>query len=316
MRLKDALHCDKVIKCTPEQLEKFKKKMLGKKETPLDKEKLIQNFQYVLNYKKDPPDERDYKFENKYKTFSNMIAKLPAKVDHTPLMSPVRDQGQLGSCVGFAVTAMKEWQETVEHKEEVSEGKTDHREGKVYDLSEAWVYWNAKKIDPWPGEEGTSIRYAMKVLNRLGVPTEQGWPYDDVNIGEPKSWATLVARWSYVAEYWSISSLSELKLALSKSPVPIGVPCFEEIFFVGNDGIVKYPSNPNNIYGGHAICAVGYDDNKKLVKFKNSWGKFWGDGGYGYLPYTYIRDFLWDAWTCTDVRVRKTMLKETKSLYG
>ena len=109
---------------------------------------------------------------------------------------------------------------------------------------------------------------------------------------------------------------SLLKLALSKAPVPIGIPCFEEIFYVGSNGIVKYPTNPDKIYGGHAICTVGYDDSTQLVKFKNSWGPYWGKGGYGFLPYKYIEDFLWDAWTCTDIRVRKSMLKETKSLYG
>ena len=282
----------------------------------MDKEKLIKNFGYDLNYRKDPSDERDYKFQSKYKTFSRMLANLPTSVDHTPLMSAVRDQGNLGSCVGFAVTAMKEWQETKENKDEISEGKEDYRKGKEYDLSESWVYWNAKKIDPWPGEEGTSIRYAMKVLNKIGVPTEKAWPYKDVNVGEPKPWATLVARWAWIADYWSISTLSELKVALSKNPVPIGIPCFYEIFFVGSDGKVAYPSDPDTMYGGHAICAVGYDDTTQLVKFKNSWGKYWGDGGYGYLPYKYVEDFLWDAWTCTDLRVRKTMLKETKSLYG
>jgi len=273
-------------------------------------------FEWILNYKKDPEDERDFKLSSKFKSFDTVLAKLPARVDHTPDMTPIRDQGQLGSCVGFAVTAMKEWQEAKEHEAELAEGKKDHRKGKEYDLSESWVYWNAKKIDPWPGEEGTSIRYAMKVLNRLGTPTEKGWPYDDVNIGEPKSWATLVAKWSWIADYWRVSTLDELKVALSKGPVPIGIPCFEEIFYVGSDGVIAYPMNPDNIYGGHAVCAVGYDDLTKLVKFKNSWGRYWGKGGYGYINYAYVRDFLWDAWTCNDIRVRKTMLKETKSLYG
>jgi C1A family cysteine protease len=273
-------------------------------------------FEWVLNYKKDPTDERDFQLASKYKSFGNVLARVPNKVDHTPDMTPVRDQGYLGSCVGFAVTAMKEWQEAKEHEAELAEGKKDHRKGKVYDLSEAWVYWNAKKIDPWPGEEGTSIRFAMKVLNRLGVPTEKGWPYDDVNIGEPKPWATLVAKWSWIADYWRVSTLEELKVALSKGPVPIGIPCFEEIFYVGSDGVIPYPMNPDNIYGGHAVCAVGYDDDKKLVKFKNSWGKYWGKGGYGYINYAYVNDFLWDAWACNDIRVRKSMLKETKSLYG
>ena len=83
---------------------------------------------------------------------------------------------------------------------------------------------------------------------------------------------------------------------------------------VGNDGIVPYPSQPNNCYGGHAICATGFNDDKKLIKFKNSWGKGWGQNGYGYISYDYINDFMWDAWTCNDISVTRDMLKETKSL--
>jgi C1A family cysteine protease len=46
--------------------------------------------------------------------------------------------------------------------------------------------------------------------------------------------------------------------------------------------------------GGHAVVAVGYDDNRKIgkdkgaVKIRNSWGTNWGAGGYGWLPYSYI----------------------------
>jgi C1A family cysteine protease len=64
------------------------------------------------------------------------------------------------------------------------------------------------------------------------------------------------------------------------------------------------------LYGGHAICFVGYDSKKKLIKFKNSWGTNWGDNGYGYLPYNYINDFCWDAWAVKDINVTKEMLKK------
>jgi C1A family cysteine protease len=46
----------------------------------------------------------------------------------------------------------------------------------------------------------------------------------------------------------------------------------------------------------HAVLAVGYDDKTELLKFQNSWGERWGQGGYGYLPYRYFETRLLDAW--------------------
>ena len=40
--------------------------------------------------------------------------------------------------------------------------------------------------------------------------------------------------------------------------------------------------------GGHAIAAVGYDDDKEYFIVRNSWGTEWGDNGYCYIPYTYL----------------------------
>ncbi len=299
------IYCDTIIVCSIEERSKYLKS--PRKLKRAQERKL--SMQFPLTYKKDPDDERDYKFQT-------LLLEAPletaSKIDHSENISPIKDQGQLGSCVGFAVTAMKEWQEKIEHEAELEAGKKG--KSKVYDLSESWLYWNCKKIDAWPNEEGTSIRYAMQVLQKIGVPTEKAWPYDDVNIGDPKRWATLVARWNTIGSYWRVDNLTELKAALNDAPVPIGVACFLEIFYTGADGVVDYPANSNDIYGGHAILAVGYDDATQLVKFKNSWGGTWGENGYGYLPYEYINDFMWDAWACKDIAVTKDMLKGTREL--
>jgi len=267
----------------------------------------IQKESRNLNLMKDPNDTRDFKFS------VGRRIHLSQRVDWQSKMSPVKNQGNLGSCVGFAVTAVKEFQEQMEHIREVKAGKVDHRKDDNYDLSESWIYWMSKKIDPWPYEEGTSIRYAMKVLHKIGVPTEEAWSYGTQHT-DPKVWAPMIAKWGLIKSYERITSLQELKQALKFGPVAIGIACFEEIFRTNQYGFVEMPKNPQYCYGGHAVCVVSYNDVAQQVKFKNSWGTAWGDKGYGRLSYEYIQNYMWDAWICKDLSVTKKMLEGTRKL--
>ncbi|MEK7253378.1 MAG: C1 family peptidase, partial [Bacteroidota bacterium] len=38
-------------------------------------------------------------------------------------------------------------------------------------------------------------------------------------------------------------------------------------------------------FSGHAMCAIGYDDQRKAVQIMNSWGNEWGEKGVAWIPY-------------------------------
>jgi C1A family cysteine protease len=272
------------------------------------------NYFFKSGFIPDKEDTRDFLYSS---TPSIQKASIPPIVDHSGEMSPIKYQGSFGSCVAFAVCALKEWQEKTEDESEIKAGKDYKRKSVDYNFSEQWVYWNCKKIDPWPNSEGTNIRSAMKVLQRIGVPIEEAWPYKEgsVDIGKPHQWANLIARWSIIGSYWRITTLDELKRALVESPVVIGMEIFEEFYEMPNSlGYVPMPKNRDKSYGGHAVCAVGYDENKKCIKIKNSWSIFWGDRGYAWLPYDYVNEFVDDMWVAQDISVTRDMLKGARNL--
>jgi hypothetical protein len=272
--------------------------------------KQIVNFngkELSLSCFKDKKDNRDYKINN---ILSQKNLNLPSKISYRDQMSPVKNQGKLGSCVGFAMAAMKEWQEQQEYLNEISEGSLYRRDKDHYNLSEQWIYYKSKEIDPWPNMEGTSIRCALKQISKLGIPPEEGWVYNDSEKGKPKPWSHMISKWRGGGSYFRIN-YNNLNSSIYKyGPIVIGIVCFREIFNVGTDGFIPYPKYPFEQFGGHAICLTGFDRDKNIYEFKNSWSSLWGHYGYGYLPGEYLKDFMLDAWVLLDTDVTKDMLKK------
>jgi C1A family cysteine protease len=86
-----------------------------------------------------------------------------------------------------------------------------------------------------------------------------------------------------------------------------GFPSFDKS---DTKGGIPYPGEGESAEWGHAIVAVGYDDEKKIkntnnnkettgaLLIRNSWGKEWGDKGYGWMPYDYVLNNLaMDFWS-------------------
>lgn len=266
-----------------------------------------------LNYIPDGMDKSDYEFNRRlFKNLtknkqSKILKLLPKQIDHTPNMTPVKDQGQLGSCVAFATVALKEWQEWQEYLR--IKHIHDLNENHFSDLSEQWVYHKAKEIDNINGE-GTTIRAALNVLRKYGVPPEKSWVYSDRIKGQPDEESEDFAKYTRVGRFFRINNkVNHLKLALLHTPVPLGVVTTKS-FFKTHDGVIQDDKRNRGKHGGHAICAVGYDNRRKLIKFKNSWSARWGDRGYGYLSYKYFKKYCMVAWAVDDIHVPVDYLKQ------
>ncbi|MHC4696600.1 MAG: C1 family peptidase [Planctomycetota bacterium] len=227
-------------------------------------------------------------------------ASLPALVDHRENCSPIEDQGSLGSCTAQACAGMVEYMER-------------RATGRHIDASRLFLYKVTRKLLGWTGDTGAFLRSTMKALVLFGIPPEECWAYDIATFeNEPDPFL-----YSYAANYKALQYLrldppslpdAEVRDAVraalaAKYVVMFGFSVFSSL---NEEPDIPYPSALDALRGGHAVLAVGYDDDRHCpnatpgaLLIRNSWGTGWGDDGYGWLPYDFIVNGLaTDFWTC------------------
>lgn len=235
----------------------------------------------------DLPDHRD-------KLYSSIAAppkKLPSKVDLRASCPPVEDQGQLGSCTANALVGNLEFLEK----------KAGHT---VTDLSRLFIYYNERAMEGTIGEDaGAAIRDGVKSLVKLGVCSEKIWPYNIAKFTQkPSRTCFRQAADHQVTSYHRILSLQEMRQCLAEGyPFVFGFTVYTafESAAVAKSGKLNLPKSREKVLGGHAVCAVGYNNSTKRILVRNSWGADWGKGGYFTMPYDYISDdnLADDFWT-------------------
>jgi C1A family cysteine protease len=240
---------------------------------------------YLL--KVDKHDERDLIYSAVHH------AKIPTSADLRSQLSPVVDQGQLGSCTANAiVSGLREF--------------LDLKNGSpLTRLSRLFLYWHERKIEGTINQDsGAYIRDGMKVLQKIGVCPELDYPYSiDHFTDKPTDKAETVATAYKISSYHRVANLNALKTSIAEGyPVVIGISVYEsfESDQVAKTGLIPLPdTNKEQCLGGHAVLVAGYDDNAGHTICRNSWGESWGDKGYFYLPYSFftIKGLVFDMWT-------------------
>jgi len=237
----------------------------------------------------DPLDLRDFHFS------VAAPRTLPPSVDLRRWCSPVRDQGQLGSCTGFAVEALREF----------IFRKTD-----LTTLSPLFIYYEERVLENTVKyDAGATIRSGMKVLNKQGVCPEIDWPYTIVKYKKaPTKTAVKHALKYKIAAYSRVQVTAlDIKNALSLgNGVVLGFDVYEsfESEAVATTGIMPMPKQGEALLGGHAVFACGYVDNPAFAGggyfiVKNSWGHGWGSFGYFQMPYA-ATVYMADLWTASN----------------
>jgi hypothetical protein len=151
----------------------------------------------------------------------------------------------------------------------------------------------------------------LKALIHFGAPNERHWPYRPaLFVRRPPPVAYGFSRPFNKIRFLRLDARRQTggeTLRIAKGFLAAGFPFvlgFPVTTAMTEDAKIPFPAVFDRVLTGMAVLAVGYDDSMRVLSDKgailirNSWGKEWGDKGYGWLPYAYIRERMAvDLWT-------------------
>lgn len=242
-----------------------------------------------FGWKKDLPDADDHVF-----SAPAPVGPLPRAVSLRYMVPRIFDQQQTSSCVANAWAAAIGIREAQAHLA-------------LGPVSRLYIYAYARGLDGDEHEDqGTYLRSGAKALRLMGAPPEDAWPFVESRVNfTPNLQSHMLAHARRGGKYARIAGTGPARVEHAKAALAAGQPFVfgtevTEAFKEYERGVIARPTALDSIAGGHALCAVGYDDDLQAFEVQNSWGSDWGNGGFLWMSYDYMgwsgTDDLWSCW--------------------
>ncbi|MDR2700822.1 MAG: SUMF1/EgtB/PvdO family nonheme iron enzyme [Spirochaetaceae bacterium] len=222
------------------------------------------------------------------------------------------DQGEIGSCTAWAAAyGAKTIMESI-RLERTNRYLTTRN---VY--SPLYCYEVAMEIDEKPEAAGANITTVVSMMRNFGVPKESDYRKLSTTAANRATRlnpdADNLRKWkitgsdalfqmdyekAIVGDYSPTAMnfrINMIKNNISQgNPVIVGIiPSNSFMELTGEQWKPKANERPNP-ENGHAVCVIGYDDNKFGGAFEilNSWTEYWGNGGFAWIDYQTFGKYL------------------------
>ncbi len=239
---------------------------------------------------------------------SERLTSLPTKTDLTKYLPPIGNQGQYGTCVGWAVGYNCRTFLYAKSKG-LSKSQLSSTSNQ---FSPKDLFWSIKDSYKGSNCNGTNFEYAFDVMIQRGIARLSTVPYS--NLGSCTYNPTQTGG-SDEAPSYKIKNYREIqvdkatiKKYLAEGRLVVFGAKLGDEFMNANSPDVLYRQSYGytGMHAYHAMVCSGYDDSKGsngAFRVVNSWGTNWGDDGYIWVDQDFFvgGDFAYCAFVAYDL---------------